>query len=287
MSVLHHPEGDLKKLSQGTTLGYAAFSDGSSFLAAAYSSGTTEEGSTGAAFTTLSDSGTYYEVRGGLYGGDASCTTPSGNDYYSRLDLALPLLAQYLAPGSPNPAGTTPVVEYYFAGLNDYFITANAAEIQALDNGARPGWVRTGLTFLAYSDPRVAPPDVQPVCRFYVLPQYGDSHFYSADVAECAATAVKFAGIWAEETTALFYIQLPDRTTGACPANTRPVYRFVNQTNQIHHRFTAEVDVRDCLISDTPDPNGVDSACRQPAGPWLQEGYGTPPFAAVMCSPTS
>ena len=286
ISVLHHPQGDLEKYSQGVTGPYADFSDRSSFITATYGSGSTEDGSTGAAFATFFDAGGYYEVRGTLFGGDASCTAPGGSDYYSRLDFALPLVAQYLSPGAANPSKMVPVVEYYFSGFDDYFITADPAEIQALDNGAHPGWVRTGLTFLAYADPAFAPAGVRPVCRFYVLPQYGDSHFYSADQAECAATAARFAGSWVEESAALFYIQIPDPNTGACPAGTRPVYRFLNQTNQIHHRYTGEVDVRDCLISDVPDPSGVDPACRRPGGPWLQEGYGTPPDAPVMCSPT-
>ena len=287
MGVVHHPQGDLKKYSLGTTTQYTDFSDGSSFITATYQSGSTEDGSSGGALTTFFDAGGYYEVRGTLFGGDASCSMPGASDYYSRLDVALPLLSPYLTPGTGNASQTVSVVEYYYAGFDDYFITANSAEIQALDNGAHPGWLRTGLTFLAYPDASVAPAAAQPVCRFYVLPQYGDSHFYSGDAAECAATAQRFAGSWIQESPALFYVQIPDRTTGTCPANTRPVYRFVNRTNQIHHRYTAEVDVRDCLVSGAADPNGVDPACRRPGGPWLQEGYGAPPDAPVMCSPTS
>jgi hypothetical protein len=110
------------------------------------------------------------------------------------------------------------------------------------------------------------------VCRFYVLPQAGDSHFYSADPAECAATAIKFAGTWVEESSALFYIQLPNPATGACPPNTRAIFRFLNNVNGLHHRYTAEVDVRDSIIQDRG---------------WTQEGYGNPPSQTVMCSPIS
>ena len=236
---------------------------------------------------TLGGGGNFYELRGGLFGGDTSCAHPSGNDIYSRLDVALPLLAQYLTPNAANPAKKTVVVEYYYAGFDDYFITANQAEIQGLDNGAHPGWVRTGLTFLAYSDSSVAPAGVSPVCRFYLLPQFGDSHFYSADPAECAATAVKFAASWVEESAALFYIQLPDRTTGACPASTRPVYRFLNKFNQVHHRYTAEVDGRNCMYYGTNPASDKDVDCSSFPNTWLEEGYGAPPNAPVMCSPLS
>jgi lysyl endopeptidase len=287
IAVEHHPGGDLKKISEGTMPSYFSFSDGTSFSSARYAMGSTEAGSSGAGLLTLGSGGSFYELRGGLFAGDGSCSNMNGIDVYSRLDVALPLLAQYLTPGAANPNKKILVVEYYYAGFDDYFITANPVEIEGLDNGAHPGWVRTGLTFLAYSDPAVAPPGTQPVCRFYLVPQFGDSHFYSAVPAECAATAAKFAGSWVEESPALFYIQVPDPNSGACPANTRPVYRFLNRTNQIHHRYTAEVDVRNCMyygFNSTPDK---DIDCSAYVGSWTQEGYGSPPNAPVMCAPAS
>lgn len=286
MTVLHHPNGDLKKISEGSTTGYFSFSDNTTFADVHYSVGSTEPGSSGSGLLTLASGGGFYELRGGLFAGNASCST-GGHDVYSRLDLALPLLAPYLTPGAANPSKKVLVVEYYYPVFDDYFITANALEIQGLDNGVHPGWVRTGLTFLAYSDPTVAPADASPVCRFYLLPAFGDSHFYSADPAECAATAVKFAGSWAEESPALFYIQLPDRNTGACPSGTRPVYRFMNKTNQIHHRYTAEIDGRNCMYYGMNPSTDKDVSCTDFAGPWLEEGYGAPPDAPVMCSPAS
>ena len=285
VTVAHHPAGDLKKVSQGTKPGPYLFSDGSSFSSATYTTGSTEPGSSGAGLLTLANGGAFYELRGGLFAGNGSCSQPNGMDVYSRFDQAFPLLASYLTPATPDPSKKTLVVEYYYAGFDDYFITADPNEIAGLDNGAHPGWVRTGLTFLAYSDPGVAPAGAQPVCRFYLLPQFGDSHFYSADPAECAATAAKFAGSWAEESSALFYIQIPDRTTGACPANTRPVYRFVNRSNQIHHRYTAEVDVRNCMYYGANPASDKDVDCAAYVGPWTEEGYGTAPNAPVMCSP--
>jgi lysyl endopeptidase len=287
VTVIHHPNGDLKKISDGSKSDYFSFSDNTSFARVRYAMGSTELGSSGAGLLTVGSNGSFYELRGGLYAGNASCSNPNGTDVYSRLDVAIPLIAQYLTPAAANPTKKTLVVEYYYPGLNDYFITANQPEIQGLDNGVHPGWVRTGLTFLAYSDPTVAPAGVSPVCRFYLLPQFGDSHFYSADPAECAATAAKFAGSWAYESPALFYIELPDRITGACPANTRPVYRFLNLTNQVHHRYTAETDVRNCLYYGTNPSSDKDVDCAPFAGNWLEEGYGTPPNAPVMCSPMS
>ncbi|MDE2358660.1 MAG: trypsin-like peptidase domain-containing protein [Betaproteobacteria bacterium] len=269
---IHHPKGDLKKFSQGAVQPYDTYSDGSSFIAMQWSRGATEPGSSGSGLFTLDASRSYLELRGGLYGGGSSCNTPTGIDDFSRFDVALPLLVQYLTPGAANPAKTTPVVEYYNATLDDYFITASPLEIQVLDTGVLVGWVRTGLRFLAYTDPSVAPAGVQPVCRFYVKPAYGDSHFYSASPAECAAVGQKFAAQWVEESPSVFYILLPNATTGACPAGSKPVYRFLSDSNGLHHRYTTEVDVRDSIIKD---------------GGWIQEGYGVPPNSPVMCAPSS
>jgi hypothetical protein len=271
--AIHHPSGDLKKYSQGMTQGFQSFDDGSSFVGMKWQQGVTEPGSSGSGLFTYNAAQNFYELRGALYGGDSACGAGQNEmDVYSRLDLALPLLRQYLTPTASNPAKETLVVEFYNETLDDYFFTPAPLEIQVLDNGVLPGWRRTGLTFLAYSDPSVAPSGASPVCRFYVLPQFGDSHFYSADPAECARVVADFADKWVEENSTLFYIQIPNTTTGACPSNTRPVYRFVNNANPLHHRYTVEVDVRDAIRSD---------------GGWLQEGYGSPPAQTVMCSPIS
>ena len=267
---LHHPEGDLEKASQGATRPYDNYPDGSSFIAVRWSQGVTEPGSSGSGLFTLNTASNFYEFRGALFGGESACNDPSGIDDYSRLDVAIPLLAQYLAP-NPN-AASTPAVEFYNAALDDYFLTANPQEIGDLDSGAHPGWVRTGLRFLVYTNPATAPVDAQPVCRYYVAPAFGDSHFYSADPAECTATGQKFANQWIFESAAVFYIEVPDKTTGACPSGTHAVFRFLNNANGLHHRYTAEVDVRDSIIADRG---------------WTQEGYGTPPNQVVMCSPNA
>jgi hypothetical protein len=60
---------------------------------------------------------------------------------------------------------------------------------------------------------------------------------------------------------------LPDPLSGACPANTQPVYRFFH-TTRTNHRYTTESAVRDQLTADAD---------------WIAEGYG--PNAVIMCSP--
>ena len=267
ISVIHHPQGDLAKWSQGASQGYQVYTDGSSFAVVTYAQGTTEPGSSGAGLLTFSNSGGFYEVRGGLWTGSASCAIPTGTDEYSRLDNMLPLTRQYLTPTTAGSPGQSVAVEFYNRALDHYFITIAAREIADLDAGVHPGWERTGLRFMAYDTPIAG---ASPVCRYYRTPGFGDSHFYSASASECAAVAAnpkQFPG-WTLETASAFYIALPDVTTGACTAGTVPVWRFFNQLTT-NHRYTTDHTTRDDMRSD-------------PAT-WLSEGYG--PDNVIMCAP--
>jgi hypothetical protein len=83
-------------------------------------------------------------------------------------------------------AAFTPVrlhtaIEFYHAGFDHYFVTQLAAEIDALDSGQTAGWTRTGRGFAIFTG---SPPGTfSPVCRFYIPPEHGDSHFFSASIA--------------------------------------------------------------------------------------------------------
>jgi hypothetical protein len=89
---IHHPSGDLKKISFGSVVAYSArYSGGNlspsdaaaNFLKVTWSQGTTESGSSGSAI--FSGVGV---VAGTLLGGGASCTTRGENDWYGRFDRA-------------------------------------------------------------------------------------------------------------------------------------------------------------------------------------------------------
>ncbi len=145
-------------------------------------------------------------------------------------------------------ATTVPVVEYYHQALDHYFITASTSDISLLDGGAFPGWLRTGQTFRAY--PTQSNASLRPVCRFFIPPQHGDSHFFSAANADCAfllmaaanpASYPNFSG-YIEEYAAAFYVALPD-ATGACPAGTVPVFRLWNQRVDSNHRYTTNAAI--------------------------------------------
>ena len=266
VSVISHPEGDLKKWAQGVSPGYQTYNDGSSFIQAQYSQGTTEGGSSGAALLTANGGG-FYEV------GVVDPVWPvrpdivhpaSGGISRKRFWIPAHVVFEVLLIASLVMAWSEPQIRN---ALQHYFISTAAGEINDLDTGVHVGWERTGLRFLAY-EAQVG--GTSSVCRFYRAPAYGDSHFYSASPKECADTAVKHPVDWIYESSAVFYIPLPDTTTGICPAGTLPVWRFFNQLTT-NHRYTTDVATRDDMSS-------------QPAV-WIPEGYGPGPYYPIMCTP--
>jgi len=146
------------------------------------------------------------------------------------------------------------VVEYYNASLQHYFITAEPAEIANLDGGAFGGaWKRTGQTFNAWALAN-KPADAVPVCRFFGTDQYRangtrigpNSHFYTADPAECAFVKTGYQSVaadgrsypaWTYEGDA-FAVKLA--VGGACPVGTQPLYRSYNDgaRGDPNHRYS-------------------------------------------------
>lgn len=172
-----------------------------------------------------------------------------------------------LPGGGAAPAGTTPVVEYYRADLDHYFITADPAEAAWIDANLGDIFKRTGNYFYAWLDPANAPADVQPVCRFYAnADTLINSHYYSANFDECLAVLLNWPGVWELETASAFYIQVPD-ADGHCPQHTLPVYRFFNARQDANHRYTVDLSVR----------RGMNNRA------WVAEGMGQ--AAVVFCSP--
>jgi hypothetical protein len=153
-------------------------------------------------------------------------------------------------------------VEYYWAALDHYFVTADPDEVAALDAGAFQGWVRTGGAFGVSAAPAAG---ASPVCRFY-LPPPQNTHFFSASPAECAIVSATYP-TFVQETANAYFIGLPDSATGACPPGDRPVFRLWNQRVDTNHRYTTDPAVRDAMV----------------AQGWMPEGYGS--AAVAMCAP--
>ncbi len=133
-------------------------------------------------------------------------------------------------------------VEFYHTTLQHYFLTSETDEAKSIDRGVvGAGWIRTGYAFYAYPVSG-APAGTSQVCRFYGTPGVGpNSHFYTADSAECAI--VKTDPGWYYEGIA-FSIGLP--ADGACSSTTVPIYRAYNgrwQQNDSNHRYSSDSSV--------------------------------------------
>ncbi len=155
-------------------------------------------------------------------------------------------------------ADTVTVVEYYNAGLDHYFITADSAEIALLDGGAFGGaWKRTGGSFPAWNT-TTGPAGTVQVCRFSGTDQYRadgsrigpNSHFYAADPAECSLIKTAWQSVandgksypaWIFEGMA-FSAKLP--VGGVCPADTQPLYRTYNDgaRGNPNHRYSTNAE---------------------------------------------
>jgi Bacterial Ig domain/Repeat of unknown function (DUF5648) len=166
--------------------------------------------------------------------------------------------------GPPPPSESTAnAIEFYAASLDHYFISASQPEIDALDTGKIPGWARTGNMFKVYAQ---AVAVASPVCRIYIPPLYGDSHFFSASPTECSDVIAKYP-FFDYEAGDVFYIDTPDAATGACPNGDAPVYRLWNNRADTNHRYTTSQSLRNEMV----------------AKGYVAEGYG--PDAVIMCSP--
>jgi len=143
-----------------------------------------------------------------------------------------------------------PAVEFYNQQLDHYFMTASPQEIAVLDSGIIAGWSRTGQQF----DVNVGQVDgTEPVCRYYIPPSLGNSHFFSAFPFECNILfdAVQLGDdptfAYVRETLDAFYVVTPDQS-GHCPSDRIPVYRLWNQRPDSNHRYTTSIQVRDAMV---------------------------------------
>ena len=168
---------------------------------------------------------------------------------------------RYSVTGIGGAAAPVDVVEYYNATLDHYFITWVAAEQANLDAGNTPTrWTRTGFAFHAYV---AAQSGTSPVCRYYLPPVFGDSHFFGRGTAECDATGAAHPAFVLEDPQ-FMHVYLP--AAGTCPAGTTPIYRVFSNRPDANHRYMTDRSVREQMV----------------ARGWLAEGDG--PDLVVMCS---
>jgi serine protease len=170
------------------------------------------------------------------------------------LDTSVALQSTF--PGATAaPAGTVPVIEYYRSDRDHYMMSADASEIAFIDLVLTSIFQRTGELFFAWIDPALAPLNAVPVCRFYAGGAI-DSHYYTANAAECQFIIARWPGIWNLENPAAFYVLLPD-VNGQCQAGTLPVYKFFDNRQDANQRHTIDLSVRRAMINRAWIPQGV------------------------------
>lgn len=168
----------------------------------------------------------------------------------------------YSLTGYGGAAILVDVVEYYNASLDHYFITWIPAEQSNLDAGTTPTkWTRTGYSFHAYAAQQSSS---SPVCRYYLPPAFGDSHFFGRGTAECQATGVSHPQFVLEDSQ---FMQMILPAAGNCSAGTVPIYRVFSNRPDANHRYMTDLTQRDAMV----------------AKGWLAEGDG--PNLVVMCAP--
>lgn len=159
--------------------------------------------------------------------------------FASSVRNALAVLA--LAFTSMASAAVTTAVEYYHAGFNHYFITADPAEIALLDGGAYGGvWKRTGESFRVET---IQVAGFVPICRFFstsFAPR--SSHFYTGSASEC--NTVKSNPNWQYEQIAFFLRLAPP--SGVCTSTQNEVYRLYNNgmSGAPNHRYVTSIMIK-------------------------------------------
>ena len=71
------------------------------------------------------------------------------------------------------------------------------------------------------------------------------------------------------EAADVFYADLPDPATGACPGGDVAVFRVWDNRSDTNHRYTTSTAVVDQM-------RGLG---------WIPEGYGPGPYYPIMCAP--
>jgi YVTN family beta-propeller protein len=162
-------------------------------------------------------------------------------------------------------SGTLIAVEYYHAGFDHYFHSADPVEVGKIDTGLFGNdWNRTYQFWRVWTQPGAGR---LPVCRFFSRgfdPK--SSHFFTPYAAECEG--LKAGTVWQYEGT-VFYVALTD-ANGNCAAGTTPLYRTFNemQGGAPNHRYMISRAIRDDMVANgwRAEGNGPDVifACLPP-----------------------
>lgn len=246
---LHHPSGDLLKISYGTIDGFSTCTGVSSTgtfscnrsdaasgtdLRVNWTVGSTEGGSSGSGLFYKDGDGSY--LIGTLSGGSASCSNRSAFDYYSRFDIQFrDALRFWLSPASTGPglAGRTAVYRFYNASTGAHFYTTSAAERDYVISTLR-AFNYEGPVFYAYPGNFAGQ---SPVYRFYNPTTR--AHFYTISGAERDSVV---------RSNPLFQYEGVSWSAQTLPGNgSVPIYRFYNGVTGTHF-YTVSAAERNLVV---------------------------------------
>ncbi len=169
--------------------------------------------------------------------------------------------------GVASGSATTPMVEYYFAALDYYFITSRAGDITLLDTAA--GWARTGKSFNVYTAPQTAALGIN---RYFfdqvAVNNSRGSHFYTLVQSEKDAlsglnpTNAQTPRLpYNEGVDSYAFAPVVEGAGGSCAAGLTPVFRIFRGQARFpdnpNHRFTTDSALYNSFVAAGWDGEGV------------------------------
>lgn len=239
---IHHPRGDLQKISFGNLASLTACTSISdtnftcsgtsgNFYRVTWSQGTTEGGSSGSGIFSGG------ALIGTLYGGSAVRTNKASSDYYGRFDVAYNAsIKNWLSPAT-SASGRTAVYRFFNSSTGAHFFTASAGERDFVIN-TYPAFAYEGVAFYAYGG---ATAGQSAVYRFFN--KSNGAHFYTIDAGERDFVRATYPSF--EYEGPIWYAQ-----TGAGNGSTA-MYRFFNKSNGTHF-YTISQGERDFVQATYP-----------------------------------
>lgn len=249
---IHHPRGDLLKVSLGLLDGAAnctsnglggvrcvsdsATSMNGTYYRVRWLQGTTEGGSSGSGMFVGG------KLTGTLTAGNAVCTTGQSYTFYARFDAVYPAIRQWLwaEPTTPTP-GTgqrSAVYRFYNVKTGAHFYTISAPERDFVIS-AYPDFQYENAVFYAYPQPTAG---MSAVYRFYNATT--GAHFYTISQPERDYVISDFKD---------FKYEAPAWYAQTGPGNTAtPIYRFYNVKTGAHF-YSASAAERDFVIAEFKD----------------------------------
>lgn len=245
---IHHPQGDLQKISTGYFTRFAScFSVGATsfscsaatastgnFMRVMWTYGIAEGGSSGSGLFSKIDGRSY--LVGQLWGGTSSCSTPLSEDTFGRFDVAYDAaLGQWL--GKSTGIQRNPIYRFYSSKTGAHFFTSSFKERDYIID-KNPGFSYEGVAFYA---PVSQQESTNPVFRFYN--RATGAHFYTISAAERDYVVKNFADYSYEGPAWYGRMEAGADSTG--------IYRFYSASRDVHF-YTINAAERDYLIANSP-----------------------------------